>query len=443
MKKLAFFLLVLCAGFCVPATANAAYSIVDGLSLAPVVPIVLDAFMSVAMAGYNFFVGNGTGIIYIFVWGWLAFTIGMYLVKMYIPQSWLDFFGMKGGQMWTGTTATNIATDVIKPALRGVIAAALLLQVRPVLITEYIVDPFLRFGAIYTDSISKNINQMNMGGPAPKVECPPSLIQAEYLSDQGCNFLIQPVADITHANNQIIKRGLDFISSGLSGMMLLFAHGSRDLLNLITGILLTLAFVASNFFMALLIIQAIFDFGMALIMYPFKVLMFVAKDSGDKWIDPWPAFDGIVNALKKLVITMIACVFILAVNIAAIRALFNFNHSTFVVAAGGSAASNVPVVAKSAMGFGGHSVIWLSAILTFILMYKIFDLTKEQLKKYISSAGESSYGKAPDALYEDFTKDTKNAWKKSKAFAGGVSKATEWGKNTKLGKWVSGKLTGK
>jgi hypothetical protein len=402
-----------------PQTASAAWSIVDSLDLSHFIPIVLDAFMSVAMAGYDFFVGNGAGIIYLFVWGWLGWTIAMYLVKMYFPANWLGFFGMSGGsQMWDGkASGMSIGTDLLKPAIRGIIAAALLLPIKPQYITQFAVEPFLRFGALYTTSISENISQMNLSAGAKQIECPAEITEKGYISAESCKFLVQPVADISHANNQIIKRGLQFITSGLAGLMTLFPHGGRDIMNLITGIFLVFAFVASNFFMALLIIQGIFEFGMALILYPFKVLVFVAKDS-KQWINPWPAFDSLIEKLKKLVITMIACVFILAVNIAAIRALFNFNNSVFVVAAGGTAQSNVPVVANQAMGFGQHSVLWLSALLTFFLMFKIFELTKERLITYT--------GKDMTGLYDKATKDAKSTYKGISNWGKGIGKAMGW-----------------
>ena len=422
MRKFIYFCSLLFALCSLPQAAAAAWGIVDSLDLSGFIPIVLDAFMSVAMAGYEFFVGNGDGIIYILVWGWLGMTIAMYLVKMYFPQSWLGFFGMKGGgEMWSKPSAIKISEELVKPAIRAILAAGLLLQVKPQYITEFAVDPFLRFGAIYTHSISENINQANASAGARQVECPPNILEKGYISPESCGFLVQPVADISHANNQIIKRGMSFITGGLAGLMTLIPHGGRNILNLITGIFLVWAFVASNFFMALLIIQGIFEFGMALVLYPFKVLMFVAKPKHkDKWLDPWNAFDGIIESLKKLVIAMIACVFILAVNIAAVKALFNFNHSAFVVAAGGSASSNVPVVANQAMGFGQHSIIWLSALLTFFLMFKIFDLTRKQLMTYIN---DDKMTGLYDKVAGDAKKgpgDIKKAWKSTTGFIKGV-----------------------
>ncbi|MCL2538370.1 MAG: hypothetical protein FWE52_02760 [Alphaproteobacteria bacterium] len=441
-------LVALCGLFCLalPVGAQAGYGIIDSLSLAPFVPLVLDAFMFVAMTGYEFFVGNGTGIIYLLVWGWLAFTIAMYLVKLYFPKNWLEFFGMSpSGDLWGGkTTAMNIGMDLLKPMIRAVVAVTLLLPLKPQYITNFVVDPFLQFGAIYTSSISETVVQANSwGGTPPKMECPAEIIERGYISERSCLFLVQPVADVTHANNIVIKRGLELFMQGLGGLITLIPRGGRDFMNLITGAILTVTFVASNFFMALLIIQGIFGLGIALILYPFKVLMFVVKKpDGDMWFDPWDPFSDLIKALKALVITMIATMFIMAVNIAAIKALFKWDTSVFMVAAGGAAHSNVPVVASGAsadMGFGTHSITWLSAILTFYLMFRIFELTREKLNQYTAENKTTIGGQS---LYKAVTGDAKTTLKNTKKWGGNVVKATNWGKNTKLGKWVGGKLTG-
>ena len=200
-------------------------------------------------------------------------------------------------------------------------------------------------------------------------------------------------------------------------MITLIPNGGEDFLNLVTGIILIATFVASNLFMALLVIQGIFNFGIQLILYPFYVLTYVFKPS-DKWFDVWPAFGGITKALQQLIITMIACAFILCINIAIIKALFQWNSSVFVVAAGGSASSNVPTIANSTTGFGGHSVMWLSGILTFYLMFKIFDSTQTQLKKYI--------GSGMDGLYKDVISDTKTLGKGVTNTFKTIGKAAGW-----------------
>ena len=325
------------------------YAIVDALNVAPLIPTILDALMAVATGGYDFFVGKGDGIIYILIWGFLAISISLYLLKMYFPKVWVSFFGFSGGgEMFDkGVSGFTIAENLLRPSIRAIIAVTVLLQIKPVYLTEWLINPFLQFGALYTESITETLNN---AGIAPDIECPPSVVQQGWISPESCEFLVQPVSDLSYANNQVIKRGFDFIKSGLRGMITLIPHGGENFMNLITGILLVSTFVSSNLFMALLIIQAIFNFGMSLVLYPFQVLAYVVKPS-DKWFDIWPAFSGITKSLQKIIVTMIACAFILCVNIAIIRSLFQWNSSVFVTAASGSASSNVPTMASSALGF--------------------------------------------------------------------------------------------
>ena len=408
---------VLAMFLCTPFDANAAQnSIVDALNLAPIIPTILDAFMTVATGGYEFFVGNGDGIIYILVFGFLIISVTTYLLKLYFPKTWVGFFGFSGGgRMADGISGMTIATNLLKPAVRAIIAITVLLQLKPVYMTEWLINPFLQFGAYYTESIISTINEVGTSGK--KIECPESIIQEGWITRESCEFLVQPVSDISNANNQIIKRGLDFVASGLSGLRTLIPHGGENFLNIVTGIILIVTFVASNLFMALLIIQAIFNFGMALIMYPFQVLTYVVKSS-DKWFDIWPAFGGITKALQSIVITTIACAFILCVNIAIVKSLFQWNTSVFVVAAGGTATTNVPTVATNALGFGQHSILWLSAILTFYLMFRIFNLTREQLDSYV--------GKGMDNLYNQVKGDTKVLQKNVKNLGKTLGTAFGW-----------------
>lgn len=404
---------------CSPIVAHAAeHTIVDALNLAPIIPTILDALMAVASGGYEFFVGEGDGIIYLLVWGFLAVTLVLYVVKMYFPKTWVSFFGFSGGgEMISGIDGMTIATNALKPCIRAIVAVTVLLQIKPVYLTEWLINPFLQFGALYTKSITNTVNEA--GVSAPQVDCPPSIVEQGWITQESCEFLVQPVSDISHANNQIIKRGFDFLLTGLRGLITPMSHGGESFLNVVTGIILIFTFVASNLFMAMLIIQAIFNFGMALVLYPFQVLTYVAKPN-DKWLDIWPAFGGITKALQQIIVTMIACAFILCINIAVVKALFQWNSSVFVVAAGGTATSNVPTVANNAMGFGEHSIMWLSAILTFYLMFRIFNMTRGKLNDYV--------GKGMDNLYNQVKGDANTAIKVGKGIADTVGLAFGWKK---------------
>ncbi len=405
----------------VPHTVYAAnWAVVDKLNLAPFVPHVLDAFMTVARGTYEYFVGNGTGIIYILIWTFLAFSILLYAALMWFPKRWIEFLGFSGGgEMWNGkTSGFAMSETVLKSVMRAVIAATFLLQVKPVYVTEWLVNPFLEFGAIYTKSIieTANIN----GANAPEIKCPDAVLAGDWLSKRSCNFLIQPVAKVSSANNVIIKRGFEFLSRGLHGLITLMPHGGQNIMSVITGVLLIFTFVGCNLFMALLIIQGIFEFGMALILYPFGVLAWVAKRS-DKWFDIWPPFSEIIKALQKLVITMIACSFILIINIAVVRALFQ-SGGVQNIAADGVATGNLMngTVTATAVNFGGHSLMWLSALLTFFLMNAIFDMTRKKLTDY-SSTNTWLY----DQTKSDFkatTTWTKNAYTSIKKAIGLIKK---------------------
>jgi len=396
------------------------WAIVDRLNLAPFVPHVLDAFMTVARGTYEYFVGNGNGIIYILIWTFLAFSILLYAGLMWFPKRWVEFLGFSGGgEMWDGKlSGFTMAETVLKSAMRAIIAATFLLQVKPVYVTQWLVNPFLEFGAIYTKSIinTSNTNDTNVAD----IKCPENVMAGDWISKDSCDFLIKPVAKVSAANNTIVKRGFEYLSRGLRGLLTLVPHGGQNIMSVITGVLLIFTFVGCNLFMALLIIQGIFEFGMALILYPFGVLAWVAKRN-DKWFDIWPPFSEIIKALQKLVITMIACAFILIINIAVVRALFQ-SAGAQSVAAGGTATSNLMNggVTTTAVNFGGHSLIWLSALLTFFLMNAIFDMTRKKLTDY-SSTKTWLY----DQTKSDFkatTTWTKNAYTSIKKAIGLIKK---------------------
>lgn len=415
------FALVICAFL--PNQAFAA-SIIDSFDLSPFVPLVLETMMNMATSLYEYFVGNGDGLIYLFVYGFLIFYLSMYLVKMYIPKPWLAFLGSKeGGEMWDGkTTAWSIAENVAKPCIRAIIAGLILLQIKPIYVTQWLVNPFLEFGSFYTEIILKASNNSSLKS-AEIPGCPESVKIQDWISKDSCDFLVKPVYIVSKENNRVIKYGLDFIKTGLRGLLTLIPHGGENLLNIITGILLVSSFVASNLFMALLIIQGIFDLCLSLIMYPFNVLSWVAKKS-DKWVDVLPAFKQIIDSLKRMVIIMIACAFILSINIAFIRALFSWSSSIFVVAANGTASSNVPTISQTTMNFGEHSVLWLSSLLTFFVMQNVFKLTRERLDLYTKGT--------PHTLYDSVTGDAKRSWEKVKTIPDTIK--TLWGAGKKVAK---------
>ena len=416
VKKLLFAVFFM-GVFCAPGVAHAD-NLIDAINLAPLVPLVLDAIMMVATGIYEYFVSDGShiGIIYILIWCFLAITLVMSVVKMYVPKGWGEFFGWSNtGEMANGVSAMKIIENVAKPGFRVIVASIFLLQIKPVGLTQWLVNPFLQLGSIYTHAITETINES--GVDTKNTKCPADILEKEWLSSESCEFLIQPVNDLARANNSIAKRGFDLLLQGLKSLMTIVPVGGNGFLDIITGLLLIFTFIGSNIFMSLLVIQGIFNFGAALILYPFNVLMYVAKSS-DKWLDIWPAFSGITKALQQLIVTMIACAFMLCINLAIIRALFNFGQPVFVVAAGGSSVSNIPQDVTSVTGFGEHSITWLSAILTFYLMFRIFDLTRKQLDTYV--------GSGMDGLYKNVKGDVTNTFKIVKDAGKRLGTAAGW-----------------
>lgn len=405
IKKL-FFATVVGFFLTVPGMAYAD-GIIDSLNLAPFVPLVLDALMMVATGTYEFFVESG--VIMALIIGFLAMTVCWYVLKLFIPHEFLTMFNIKPGDKLGEVKPQEIAKKILQPGLRAVVALAILLPLKPEFMTKWLINPFLQLGSVYTTQVIESTNLI--GTARADVSCPEDIIEQGWLNKESCKFLVQPIAEISATNNQIIRRGFTFLSQGLLGMMTLIPHGGEDILNVITGIVLILTFISSNLFMAMLIIQGIFDFGVQLMLYPFYVLTYVTKSS-KKWFDIWPAFSGITQALQRLIITMIACAFILCINIAVVKALFKWNTSVFVMAAGGSASANIAALpVTDSFGFGEHSVTWLSAILTFFLLAKIFEMTQQQLQNYI--------GKDSDKLYKQASSDVKVWW-------GRANKAIGW-----------------
>ncbi len=404
--------LILCVVLFAPASAVAG-GLIDMMNLAPFVPNMLEVVISIASSTYEYFVGsNGRGPLFILIWGGTAISMGLYLAKMYFPKNWGEIFGFTGGgEMWgNGIGGMTVAQNVLKPGFRAILAVLLFLQIRPVLIVDFLVNPFLELGSVYTEYVIDGINIQDSG--VYDISCPPEVVQQGWLSERSCDFLIKPVAKISNANNRVVERGWKMMTDGLRGLITLIPHGGQDFMNIVTGLILVFTFVSSNIFMVMIILQGIFNFGMSLMLYPFQVLTYVFKSS-DKWFDVWPAFSGVVKALQDLVITIIAAAFMLAINVAVVRALFPSGTSVYSDVAGGSATGNVPMPSLGMEAFGQQSITILSALLTFYLMLKIFQMTQDQLKQY---------AKGLDGMHKSVVSDAKSAY-------GTASKGIKWIKN--------------
>lgn len=92
----------------------AEWKVVDKLNLALFVPRILDAFMTVARGTYEYFVGNGDGIIYVLVWAFLAISVFLYAALMWFPKRWTNFLGFSGGgEIWDGKLSGFTMVDTV------------------------------------------------------------------------------------------------------------------------------------------------------------------------------------------------------------------------------------------------------------------------------------------------------------------------------------------
>ena len=110
---------------------------------------------------------------------------------------------------------------------------------------------------------------------------------------------------------------------------------------------------------------------------------------------------------------MIACAFILCVNIAVVKTLFNWSSLVFSDTTDNIAASGVSGITNSSFTFGHYSMLWLSAILTFFLMYKIFEMTRKKLNDYSGIKTD---------LYDNVVKSGKRLFDKTTSVPGIVKK---------------------
>ena len=364
--------------------------LVDIFSLAWTVPLIMDSMMAVASAVYDYFVGNG--IIQALMGAWVVFWIGLYLVKMYFPKNWLALFGFSGG----GEAYTfgekfggwQVGEIVFKPMMRAIFAMIILLPLRPTFITQVLIEPFFAFGAMYTDVIIQTV-MPEMA--AAEIPCPHDL--GEFMSEGACRSLARPVHNISVLNNSVIMNGFQFLLLGFGGGFI------AGFMNIITGLFLIVTFFTSNLFTALLLIQGIFKFGLELIFYPFRVLISVVKSTNEKektWFDPITALGSLADSLKALIIAMIAVSFMLIINISVVRALFNASPDV-------------------EMGFGGHSITWLSAIMTFLILQKVFVMTRDYMEKFVTDKDMTGYY---DKVSKDAIQIAKNAGEGGKKIIG-------------------------
>ena len=161
----------------IPSMASAG-GLIDSLNLAPFIPTILDAMMQVATGTYSYFVE--TGIILALIVGFLAMTVCWYAIKLFAPPQFLTLFDIKPGDKLGEVKPQEIAKKILQPGLRAVIALLVLLNLKPMFMTQWLINPFLQLGSIYTTQVLEPINITNKG--QPNVVCPKSIIEQLWLT---------------------------------------------------------------------------------------------------------------------------------------------------------------------------------------------------------------------------------------------------------------------
>ena len=377
---------------------------VETFSIAWMVPLVLDALMLVARAIYEYFVDSG--VFYAFITLFLLIDVSLYLMKMYFPKSWVEFLGMSGGgELYANPNAWGMGESILKRMVRALLASVVLIQIRPHHVTNYLIEPFMQFGAIYTESITTVIMPSSRAVPSG---CYMNL--DGYMSSAACEFIMKPMNEIARVNTAIISSGLGLTLRGIGGFawrsaaivvtggigaFFLGEGWAASLLNIITGIVLISTFFSFSLFAAFMIIRGVFKLGISLILFPFRVMTFVMNDS-DKWIDPWPPFKEIVKDVRNLVVAMIAVSFVLIINITVAAALLNFEFD------------------GEAVSFGAHSATWISAIMSFYVMFEVFKRTQKLVEDYVKDGDMTGmYAKVKEGFEKqtgEFARWGKSLW---------------------------------
>ncbi|MDR0448905.1 MAG: hypothetical protein LBG89_00380 [Rickettsiales bacterium] len=368
---------------------------ISNVSLDKFIPFIIEVMTTASAGLYDFFVPLVQAVIWLLV----GFNIALFVVKQFVPQNWLDFFGWKGGGEYydndkAAKLAWGVPTRLAKMVVRASLATTLLLALRPAILTETIINPFLGIGSMYTEFIMSSQASGEAARPGTSsADCNTN----SFLSEDVCLRLANPISEIIYRNNQVVVLGMDMMGvpsfitdAGASRMTL---DMGQNLFNFITGAVLVITFFLAGLYIASIVIQGILDFLFAVLMFPVKTLKWVMQT--DVWMNPKAALEDVVASLRKLVVAMIIGGIMTIVNMTLISALFG---------------GGVDVGLSS---WSDKFMILLSGILCLVVMTKLFDIAREKLAKY---------GAPSDEFYKDITSNAQSLGKRMAALADNIKK---------------------
>lgn len=340
----------------------------NAISLDKFVPYIVESMMYAASGTYDFFAPLMTGL----VWILITFFFLVWLTKQFIPQNWLDALGFKdGGAFYNDKISAKAMTErIIKMALRGVVATTILFAARPAAMTDVIINPFLMVGNMYVSAIVPNDANLPPAPPCTNEQT------RGFMSVAACSNLANPLRAIIYKNNQVLTFGLDMMGvpsfiTNTNPKSSEFDIG-RLVFDLIVGGVLVITFFLSGLYIASLILQAIIGFCFEIILFPFRTFSYVLNAKDESWINPWPAFKGIVDSLRVLVVTMLVSGIMTIVNIIMLDTMFGGNEI-------------------NANSWSDKFMLALSAVLSLIIMHKLFKTAQEKISQFGASKDDSLY----------------------------------------------------
>ncbi|MDR0319559.1 MAG: hypothetical protein LBH81_02355 [Rickettsiales bacterium] len=368
----------------------------NGASLDKFVPFMIDVMTRVSAGLYDFFVP----LVSAFIWTLVGFNIMLFVIKQYVPQDWLDFLNIKnGGGYYDGKKTAELAWGIPKKLaqmmMRAALATTILLAVRPTFLTETIINPFLKLGSIYTESILNS----PPGEGSPKAGVGMECNTHSFFSPEICNQMANPISGIIYKNNQVVTLGLDMmgVPSFITGGNPMSKKPDMGLwlFNFFVGAVLAITFFLSGLYIASVILQGILNFCFAIMLFPFRTFKWVMQQT-DAWANPTEALKGIIDSLRGLVVAMVIGGIMTLINLSLIAALFGQSG-----------------ISANLSSWSDKFMIALSSILALLVMTRLLEIAKEKMAKF---------GAPDETFYKNLTANAQTLGKTAVKLGGNIGK---------------------